>query len=156
MRTISVDTEVFARIWAHRIDGEEAENDILKRLLAPSKRAQPRRGEDSDTENIETSVAATTVPTHQIGKVRWRNDVYRGLNELGGKAHLSDIYARVRSIRRQAGRSLPATTDDIIRRELENNSAESEAYLGKRDWFAPADGKGAGVWELKPGTSGID
>jgi len=36
MRTIVVSTNVFARIWASRRDGEESEDAILKRLLPGS------------------------------------------------------------------------------------------------------------------------
>jgi hypothetical protein len=39
-RSISVSTEVFAAIWARRIEGEEAENAILERLLGLSKAEQ--------------------------------------------------------------------------------------------------------------------
>ncbi len=35
-RTISITTDVFARIWSLRNDGEETENDILKRILRSS------------------------------------------------------------------------------------------------------------------------
>ena len=156
MRTISIDTDVFARIWAHRFEGEETENDILRRLLSPSKRRQSRVEGASEREESDVSrVVLTNDAPPGSGKIRWRDDVCRGLVELGGKAHLSELYAKVRSIRRQAGRTLPPTTDDIIRRELENNSAQSDAYLGKRDWFNPVDGKGAGVWALKSGACGI-
>jgi hypothetical protein len=36
-RMISVSTEVFAAIWANRVDGEEGENAILERLLGLAK-----------------------------------------------------------------------------------------------------------------------
>jgi len=36
MRQISISTDVFALIWASRADGEESEDDILRRLLSRS------------------------------------------------------------------------------------------------------------------------
>lgn len=32
-RTISIDTDVYAAIWAARVAGEQSENDVLRRLL---------------------------------------------------------------------------------------------------------------------------
>jgi hypothetical protein len=144
MRTIEIDTDVFARIWAHRAEGEETENEILRRLLASAKRAAATQSTEPTGPAQGGEVAVVR------GKLRWRDDVRSGLEELGGTAALADIYAKVRSIRRRAGRSLPPTTDDIIRRELENNSSDSHAFTGKRDWFTPAEGKGAGIWSIRP------
>ena len=36
-RSINISTDVFAAIWAARIDGEETENQILERLLSSEK-----------------------------------------------------------------------------------------------------------------------
>lgn len=146
MRAIEIDTEVFSKIWAHRIEGEESENDILRRLLgaavkASGRPAEIRRSRISDYLGVSS--------TGRDSRVRWRDDVRQGLEELGGTAPLADIYARVRSIRRSAGRSLPPSTDDIVRRELENNSSDSHAFMGQRDWFMIAEGKGAGIWALR-------
>lgn len=142
MRIIQIDTDVFARIWAHRMEGEESENEILRRLLMPGRAERPSNGKDDaghSSEPVETTG----------GKVRWRDDVRTALVALGGQASLADIYAKVRSLRRSRGRSLPPTTNDIIRRELENNSSASHAYTGKRDWFVPSQGIGAGIWSLR-------
>jgi hypothetical protein len=45
-RTITVSTDVFATIWAHRQPGEETENDILSRIL--------QCGSDDRTPTTET------------------------------------------------------------------------------------------------------
>jgi hypothetical protein len=79
----------------------------------------------------------------------WRDDVKLALQELGGSAHLTLIYEAVRNIRRTHGRTLPLSTDAIVRRELEYNSSDSESYQQKLDWFASVDGIGSGVWALR-------
>ncbi len=135
MRTIQISTGVFAKIWAHRIDGEEDENTILERLLGI---AVPPR----DLENQEDF-------KDRGAKIRWRDDVKSALISLGGRASLNDLYDRVRDVRRKAGRSLPKNTEAIVRRELEYNSEHSKAHTGRFNWFRPAEGKlGKGVWEL--------
>jgi hypothetical protein len=133
MRTIEISTEVFSRIWAQRIEGEESENAILARLLGASNYA---------SRSVEPSA-----PNPDL-RVRWRDDVKQALVDLGGSAPLSSIYRKVREIRRAAGRKLPYHTDAIIRRELEQNSPASDSHTGKRDWFMPVHRLGRGVWKL--------
>lgn len=133
MRNIQVSTEVFARIWGHRIAGEESENDILTRLLSP--RPSEARPKDQSSSAIPVSI-------------RWRDDVRQALSELGGTAPLAAIYRKVREIRLAAGRGLPVNTDAIVRRELEQNCPISESFTKKRRWFMPAHSMGAGVWSL--------
>lgn len=145
MRSIEVDTDVFARIWAHRTPGEESENEILRRLLG----AKSARG-FKEAEECKVAEGDGTVTKMPNVRTRWRDDVRQALEQLGGTATLAEIYDQVRSIRRRASRTLPPTTDDIIRRELENNSSDSHAFTGKRDWFTPAQRKGAGIWSLRP------
>lgn len=130
MREISISTEVFAKIWSLRSTGEEDENQILSRVL----------GVKEMPENKELSSPA---------RILWRQDVALALRELGGAAHLKDIYEKVRSSRIQAGRSVPENSDAIVRRELEYNSSDTKAYQGKRDWFRSVDGIGSGVWALR-------
>lgn len=144
MRSIEVDTEVFAAIWARRQDGEESENDILRRLLSSNKNILRKAAQ------VGARVDLLLNPMAQSAvKVLWRDDVRQALTDLGGTAPLAQIYRMVREMRKSGGRSLPPSTDDIIRRELENNSSESHAYTGQRDWFKPAMGLGEGVWSLK-------
>lgn len=46
MRTITVSTDVFAKLWANRADGEETEDDILRRILGC-----PRSNTEGSTED---------------------------------------------------------------------------------------------------------
>ncbi|SIO21735.1 hypothetical protein SAMN02745824_3396 [Parasphingorhabdus marina DSM 22363] len=124
MRQIEVDTDVFASIWAHRAEGEESENDILRRLLVPS-----APGEEEFA--------------------RWRDDVRSAFRCLDGAVELKKIYKKVRDIRAKNGRSLPRNTEAIIRREIEQNSSDSDAYLGHRDWFKSVGGIGSGLWTIR-------
>ena len=124
MKKIEIDTEVFASIWSHRQEGEETENDILRRLLVPDN-------------NKESS------------KARWRDDVRSAFMQLGGEIELSAIYKKVREIRAKNGRSLPRFTEAIIRKEIEYNSSDSHAFLGERDWFRSVGGIGSGVWSIR-------
>ena len=131
MRPIQVSTAVFSAIWARRINGEENEDKILARILGVLEKGEP----------------------HPINKgrlkVRWIDDVVEALRRLGGRAHYDALYSTVRSIRSAAGRSLPPSTEAIIRREVENHSSDSEAFLGERDLFHAPEGLGAGVWALR-------
>ena len=127
MRTIQIGTDVFAKIWAHRLPGEETEDDILRRLLHADTGASLERRE----------------------KVLWRDDVREALEQLGGSAPLADIYKKVREIRRGSGRKIPTSLDAIVRRELEYNSSDSESYTGKRDWFRSVEGLRGGIWAVK-------
>lgn len=131
MRLIEVSTDVFAKIWAHRIDGEESEDAILDRLLNAGRRGAPE------------PVAAPGT------KALWRDDVRAALEALGGTGHLSQVYTTVRNTRRSAGRSVPYSTDAIVRRELEYCSSDSESFQGEHDWFRSVDGLGKGVWALR-------
>ncbi|UWQ57845.1 hypothetical protein K3722_15315 [Leisingera caerulea] len=83
----------------------------------------------------------------RVGRVRWCDDVREALTQLGGKAHLEKIYAKVREIRSGAGRSTPETLKEVVRKELEIRSPDSKAFLGQ-DWFRIAGHKGEGYWAL--------
>lgn len=140
MRTIEISTDVFAKIWAQRIEGEESENQILQRLLGvhdPHPTKLPNTGSN---------------PLKLKRKILWRDDVRGALATLGGTASLREIYVEVRKIRLSAGRSLPLNTDAIIRRELEYNSSDATAFTGSRDWFRAVEGIGGGKWALRKGA----
>lgn len=76
----------------------------------------------------------------------WLNDVTTGLDNLGGVARLSDIYAEVRKIRASPH---PKSIDATIRGTIERNSSDSAAYTGKTDLFFSVKGLGAGIWGLR-------
>jgi hypothetical protein len=141
MRTIEISTEVFARIWALRAGGEETEDDILQRVLhsgsLPALEATPK------------SSARPQPPEKRRSNVLWRDDVIAALDRLGGEADLPEIYRVVTDIRRSAGRTLPPSTDAVIRRELENNSSDSESFTAQRDLFRSVNGIGGGRWALR-------
>lgn len=137
MRTIEISTDVFAKIWAQRIEGEESENQILQRLLGV---------QEAHAGNPESK--RQNIPSPEP-RILWRDDVRQALEALGGVAPLRDIYAEVRKQRLLAGRSLPLNTDAIIRRELEYNSSDATAFTGSRDWFQAVEGIGGGKWALR-------
>jgi hypothetical protein len=142
MRSIEVSVEVFARIWALRIEGEDDEDQILSRIL---RLRAPQRAKESPSVPIIPS--DKSAPTDQ--KVLWRDDIVQALNNLGGSADLSEIYQEVRKIRRSGKRSLPISTDAVIRRELENNSSDSDSFTGARNLFSSVNGIGQGRWALR-------
>jgi len=80
----------------------------------------------------------------------WKEDIIEALKNLGGKAHLSEIYKEVERIRGQD--NLNPTWDRTVQRELETNSSDSEAFKKDRkgdDIFYRVEGKGKGVWGLR-------
>jgi Negative regulator of replication initiationR len=135
MKTIEISTAVFAAIWAARREGEESENDILSRILGIGH------------EKMHGQAAAE----RGRSKVKWIDDIVEAMTALGGQASYGELYKKVREIRAASGRSLPPSTDAIIRREVENHSSASEAYTHKSDLFYPPRGVGAGIWALKRG-----
>jgi len=76
----------------------------------------------------------------------WTEDVVMGLENLNGIAPLADIYSELRKIRPMPH---PKSLDAIIRRTLESNSSDSDAFQGKSDLFYSVDGIGGGVWGLR-------
>jgi hypothetical protein len=76
----------------------------------------------------------------------WKEDIVKALKNLGGSAHLSEIYNEVERIRPD---KLNSTWDRTVQRELETNSSDSDAFSGKEDLFYMAEGKGKGVWGLR-------
>jgi len=82
----------------------------------------------------------------------WRNDVERAVRDLGGKAPLDLIYKEVERRRKDRGASIPPSIEAIVRRELENNSSDSQSFTGRHDLFYSVDGLGGGVWGLRGGN----
>lgn len=239
MRTITVSTDVFARIWSLRGKGEETEDAILRRVLCDVGRERDSknptmspgggdgvfdarhgvrfpegfeiertylgkrysaivrngrwaihgiggefarlnelsRAVGTKTENawvnwfyfdhegrrrpvsdlrIADSIGTKTSATEKRKgesavsdeSLRWCDDVKAALRELGGRASLDAIYREVEKIRRIGGRSMPRSFEAIVRRTLEDFSADSENFRGE-NWFAMAEGKGGGVWALR-------
>ena len=63
----------------------------------------------------------------------WIEDIAKALELLGGTAHLSEIYAKVKEIHPGP---LPARTHAIIRRAIESNSSDSSGFSGKDIFFS--------------------
>ena len=137
MRTIEISTDVFSLIWAARQAGEETEDDILKRVLA----SEPPKAEPPKWSKVESNTKGK--------RVLWRDDIVDALRRLGGEADLHEIYRKVTDIRQKEGRSLPPSVDAVIRRELENNSSDSESFTGHRNLFRSVNGIGGGRWALR-------
>lgn len=83
------------------------------------------------------------------GDKTWRDDVREGLHRIGGRATLFRIYKEVEAVRRASSRSIPRSLEAVVRKTLEENSSDSDAYKGGPDIFCMPQGKGAGVWALR-------
>jgi hypothetical protein len=83
-----------------------------------------------------------------MAKSTWFDDVYEALRQLDGKAHLSKIYNRVRTIRRNAGHTLPKSFESEVRKTLEDHCPETY-FRARRNIFFMPEGKGAGVWAIR-------
>ena len=79
--------------------------------------------------------------------ITWADDIYTGLQNLGGEAHLRDIYVEVRRIRLVAGRSVPQEFEATIRQALESHCQTSSNFRGVERFEMVA--KGSGLWRLK-------
>ncbi|WP_430437526.1 hypothetical protein [Oceanibaculum nanhaiense] len=132
MKQISVSTDVFAKIWAERLPGEETESDILSRLLS-ERPSEPLR-------------AIRPWPSK---KETWRELIAIALSELGGSAHLSQIYKKTEELAVSRKRELPKSFEAIVRKEIESNSSDSQYYQGRYDLFRSIDGIGSGNWSLR-------
>lgn len=155
MRNIEISTHVFALIWSHRRPGEETEDAILERVLS-------ERGLAEDTSHVgEGPVQGGEVPAEEVpnfydrgprtwSQPTWATDLAEVLLARGGKARLSQIYADVEKLRRKEGRSTPKSIGATVRRTLENHSSDSHNYTGGADLFCMPEGKGAGIWALRP------
>ncbi|KQB91414.1 MULTISPECIES: HNH endonuclease [Geobacillus] len=77
---------------------------------------------------------------------RWVDEIIDVLNELGGQAHLSEIYDHVK---KRGIMNISKTYEATIRRTIETHSSDSDAFYGNEDLFYSVHGKGSGVWGLR-------
>ncbi len=132
MKSIEISTKVFAAIWSARIEGEETEDQILSRIFGIQKNSRHDKA----------------APLRKVsGKTRWVDDVVQALDHLGGEAAYNDIYKEVRNIRIAAGRSAPKSFQEVVRKEIETHSTDSEAFAGREDYFFAPKGIG-GLFDL--------
>ena len=82
----------------------------------------------------------------------WREDTIQALKNLGGVAHLSEIYKEVEKLRKG---KLNNTWKQTVQGVLETYSSDSEAYGGGKDIFYMVEGKGKGVWGLRNLNEGL-
>lgn len=156
MREIKVETEVFARIWALREEGEECENDILKRLLTEGvarlstafTEHSSATNDDATRECVRHEREDEGLHLKSLGKVRWVDDVVLALQFLGGGGVLHEIYKKVEEIRTSTGRSVPKSLEATIRRTIEDHSSDSDNFRGV-DLFKKV---GRGEWALRSGV----
>ena len=151
MRTISVSNETYGKIWSSSREGDENEDDILRRIFAEREEIA---GEVAEIDHVETKTIQVrsherTITIPRTGKITWIDDVALALHQIGGRGHLADIYASVRKLRSRGGRTLPPSTDAVIRKTLEENSSDSDAYRGGLDLFSLPEEKGRGIWALR-------
>ena len=150
MRAIEVSTEVFARIWALRVEGEETENAILQRVLnGPRYTSAVESPVENPPSAGEGRKSFYSRGPRTWSQPTWATDLAEVLLALGGKARLQQIYEEVEKLRRREGRSVPAQLGATVRRTLENHSSDSHNYTGGADLFSMPEGKGAGVWALR-------
>ena len=156
-RTIEISTDVYARIWALRHDGEESESDILWRVLG-----DPGANSGSDlvavnpTIRTERSMLPVQNPATYTDRgpktwsqPTWATDIADVLKQAGGRLRLNQLYNRVEKFRQAANRTVPRSLEATIRRTLENHSSDSKNYTGGADIFFMPEGKGAGFWALR-------
>lgn len=75
----------------------------------------------------------------------WEQDIVLALKNLGGSANYDDIYTEIQNIRP----NLPSTWKAVIRRRIQDLSADSDGFKGGLDLFYSVNGLGAGTWGLK-------
>ena len=151
MRTIKISNEIYGKIWSASKEGDQNENDILARMFTLREVVEIREDnvDHVETRTIQVRSHERTITIPRGGKITWIDDVALALDRIGGKGHLADIYKSVRALRRNGGRTLPPSTNAVIRKTLEENSSDSEAHRGGMDLFAMPDGKGRGIWSLR-------
>lgn len=80
----------------------------------------------------------------------WADDIETALENLGGMAHLSNIYGEVESIRKAAGRSWPQTAEALIRGTLEKHCRDSDIFEGVERLQMQAKGSGQYCLSARP------
>lgn len=152
MRQIEVSANVFSIIWKARIDGEENEDQILLRLLTDSDlyipKSQTKKQPRNTILNQKNDDGDLKITGNHRRKIRWVDDIYETLQNLGGTARLSKIYYEVVKVRKTAGRSVPKAVNGTIRRTLEDHCRASANFRGV-ELFEMPEGHGAGLWAIK-------
>jgi len=82
----------------------------------------------------------------KMTEIRWIEEIVKAIEELGGEANYPEIYGW---FEKNTERELPPSWKAIIRRNIEENSSDSTAFLGKNNLFYSVGGLGSGKWGLK-------
>ena len=82
----------------------------------------------------------------QTDACRWVDDLVTTYMQLGGTAHHSAVYRKMRQLRITAGRSWPENAEEATRQTLQAYCAESRQYRGGSDLFRMIR---RGFWGLK-------
>lgn len=154
MRQVELSTEVFGLIWSRRQEGEETEDDILKRVLKGL--PHPPRSEGVSADVAKSEMRPFTVEARYLGvdsNSAWWQVVSVGLSRIGGQGNLSDIYKSVRHICGVVGKYMPPSFEAAVRATLEDNSSDSDRWKRVRDIFTMPNGKHYGQWAMRPASS---
>jgi hypothetical protein len=129
--------------WCFR--NAHGERQVVSELRDPDQIAVRRK--NREVERASSVMKNISLTTESDGT--WRDDVRVSLERIGGKASLHSIYAEVRALRRGTRRSIPTAFEAVVRKTLEENSSDSDAFRGAQDLFRMPEGKGAGIWALR-------
>jgi hypothetical protein len=135
VKQIAVSVDVFAAIWAARLQEENSENEILTRILG-LRPMVPERDFRQGPNDLPKSK-------------KWTDLLVWTLTKLGGKATLHEIYKKSREGRKALGYNITVEHDASARECLESHCSDSHKYRHRADLFYMPEGKGAGVWALR-------
>jgi hypothetical protein len=158
-RVIEISVDTFAQIWSERLGGENDEDQILSRILADfSARAAGQRPAQTAPEGRKTQArlrapALNADASMPVSK-KWTDLLVWTLDALGGAARLEDIYRKSREGRTALGIPITPQHNASARECLESHCAGSDKFRGKADLFFRPEGKGAGIWALRPAARG--
>ena len=147
IRSIDIHIDTFAELWKQRLPGELSEEAVIRRLLGMQEGMQ----DFSTTFLVEKdSPTADLLQTDLPSSKKWTELLVWTLEKLGGTASLAEIYRVSREGRKALGYSLTRHHEASARECLESHCLESEKYRGKQSLFFMPEGKGAGIWALRP------
>lgn len=149
MRSIDVDTDVFAAIWALRHPPEVSENDILRRVLLGKKELNNSKILHNEPRDSAHGNEAREVTMTGSYKVRWIDDVLTAFHRLGGEVDLAQVYRLVDKLRVERGERQIKTLEATVRRVIEEHSSDSDNFgrnVSAPDHFAKV---GRGRWRLR-------
>ncbi len=79
----------------------------------------------------------------------WKNEVYEVINELGGRAHLHEIYKRAEERQKKVKGKISDGNKASIRDAIHKQTSDSDVFEGKEDLLYSVEGKGSGIWAIR-------